>query len=302
MGTGVANAYALIDGKRVNATYDELNDLWVVQANAPATSSWPQPDHVYTISLHAEDEAGNLANMTANDPMYGDQLKIRVLEKSAPIARIVSPTSMSVLGSNTVDVTLSMNDVGDSGVNFSSVSFKVNEVEAVSELVWNETDGVYTTTYTVSGLNDGTNVLRFSVSDNDGNTSEEDEVRFIVSTRAPTLELISPAEGVITNSATIRVYGTSSIDTPGVSIASVTANGEEISVDEDGVFDYEYQLDNGSNSIVIIATDTAGNKTQILREVIRDSEAPIITNVVAESTVVDASGMIRITFKVTDPE
>lgn len=301
MSTGVSTAYAMIDGKKVIAVYDSNLDVWVVEANAPAISSWPQPDHVYTISLYAEDEAGNTTTMTASDPVYGDQLKIRVLEKSAPIATILTPTAMSVFGSNSITVSLAMEDVGDSGINLSSVAFVLNGVERASELSWTNTGGVYSAIYSANNLNDGINSISFSVMDNDGNESEEASVTFIVSTVAPTLEITSPAEGIITNSETVLVSGSSSIVTSGVVITSITVNGTEIPILENNSFSYEYSLVEGENLITIVSTDSAGNSTQVLRHVVRDTLAPIITDVSAESTVVDASGMIRVTFRVVDP-
>lgn len=300
MGSGVSKAYAMIDGVKVVASYNEADDLWVIEANAPSESSWNLPGHVYGISLHAEDEAGNTVSMDSSDPTYGDQLKVRVLEKTPPTVSIVQPTSMSVIGVNYASIKLSAIDFGGSGLNFASAVFKVNDVDKTSELEWSEVDGVQVAEYTAIGLNDGTNSIEFSMSDNDGNESSS-SVTFVVSTKAPTLELTSPAEGVITNGETITISGSSSIDTEGVTIVSVTVNGSPLPLEEDGSFDYEYPLSEGENVLTIIVTDSAGNKTQIIRHVERDSAAPVITDVTVEPTVVDASGMIRITFRVTDP-
>lgn len=78
----VKQSYAMVNGVKMLATYDSDTQLWTVEGNAPADSSWSQPDHVYKIELHAEDEAGNSTVMTADDKTYGNQLKLRVLEKN----------------------------------------------------------------------------------------------------------------------------------------------------------------------------------------------------------------------------
>ena len=91
MPTGVKTAYAMINGQKVVARYHEDTQRWSVETSAPAESSWSQPDHVYQITLHAEDNAGNTVEMTSSDPTYGDQLKVRVLEKTAPAATIIQP-------------------------------------------------------------------------------------------------------------------------------------------------------------------------------------------------------------------
>lgn len=77
----VKQSYAMVNGVKMLAIYDSATQLWTVEGNAPADSSWSQPNHVYKIELHAEDEAGNSTVMTADDGTYGNQLKLRVLEK-----------------------------------------------------------------------------------------------------------------------------------------------------------------------------------------------------------------------------
>lgn len=305
--SSVKKAYAVIDGRPVNAVYDEATELWTVEMTAPATSSWTQPDHVYLVELHAEDQAGNVATMTASDETYGDQLKIRVLETTKPTATILYPTAMSILGSNTVEAQLKLSDEGESGINISSVVFKLNGDDKSYLLEWEhdqeegtDTKDVWVATYTIEQLNDGMNSLSLSVSDNDGNESDESTVTFVVSTKAPTLEITSPMEGVITNGSVISIVGSTAADIQGVGISSVTVNDVPITVEDDGTFEYEYVLSEGENTITIIATDAAGNSSQVVRHVTLDTAAPIITDVTTESVVVDASGMIKITFKVVD--
>lgn len=57
----------------------------------------------------------------------------------------------------------------------------------------------------------------------------------------------------------------------------------------------------GDNNIVIIAKDNLGKTTTVNRKVRVDTKAPVISDVVAQSTTVDAGGRIKITFKVVDP-
>lgn len=303
--SNVSKAWAVLDGKKVAATFDETTGLWTVEMTAPATSSWTQPDHVYRIELHAEDQAGNTATMTAADETYGEQLKIRVLELTKPVAKINTPTENSIIGKNTVDVELEVSDEGESGINLTTVVFKVNGEDKAGELTWakdetNTTADVRKATITLTGLNDGNNAIKLSVSDNDGNSSNEAVVNFVVSTAAPTLEITSPAEGVITNAGAVTISGNTGTSVVGVGVSSVTVNGTPITIGTDGTFSYEYTLTEGINTITIIATDTAGNSTQVIRTVVMDQTAPVITDVQAEAVVVNASGMIRITFKVTD--
>lgn len=88
--SAIKEAYIMFNDRKVVAQYDEKTKTWTATTNAPANSSWSQPDHVYKVEIHAVDAANNEATMTSANPTYGDQLKIRVLEKSKPTATIVS--------------------------------------------------------------------------------------------------------------------------------------------------------------------------------------------------------------------
>ena len=85
--------------------------------------------------------------MYATDDIYGDQLNIRVLEKTKPTATIVSPTQDSVLGSATQDIVMELSDAGGSGLNMASVIFKINNVQVSTGLNWQDgADGKKTCT------------------------------------------------------------------------------------------------------------------------------------------------------------
>lgn len=302
MPSNVKTAYAMINGQKFVATYSEETQLWTVEGTGPAESSWNQPNHVYAITLHAEDNAGNTVSMDSTDETYGDQLKLRVLEKTKPTATIVSPTQDSVLGSSTQNIVMELSDAGNSGLNMDTVVFKVNSVTISEGLDWQDgEDGKKTCTYVATDLPDGSNNISLQVTDNDGNVSETATVGFVISTAAPNLTVTTPTEGLITNSNKVTVSGVATPGSDVVSIASVTINGDAVEVEEDGNFSKEITLESeGNNTITVIATDSLGKTTQIIRNVLLDTKAPVITDVVAETTTIDANGHFKITFKVVD--
>ena len=154
----IVETWAEYKGSRYNATYSEETQSWDVDIPAGAESSYGQPNHTYPITLHAKDAAGNETVMQATDPTYGDELNIRVLEKTKPTATIVSPTQGSVLGSATQDIVMELQDAGGSGLNMASVVFKVNNVQVSSGLTWSDgADGKKTCTYHATNLSDGSN-------------------------------------------------------------------------------------------------------------------------------------------------
>lgn len=302
MPTNIKQAYAMVNGQKVVASYDDDSGLWSVETNAPSQSSWNQPDHVYQITLHAEDLAGNTAEMTSSDPTYGEQLEIRVLETTPPVATIVSPTQDAVLGASTQNVVMELQDTGDSGLNMSTVVFKINNQPISEGLDWQDgADGKKTCTYVATNLSDGSNTMTLQVTDNDGNESNLASVTFMISTAAPQLSVTTPTEGLITNSPSLTVSGTVAPGSELVTISSVTVNGDNAIVSE-GTFIKEVTLTEGENTVTVIATDSLGKTTTVTRHVTLDTKAPVISDVVAESTTVNVGGTIRITFKITDPE
>lgn len=299
----VKTAYVMLNGVKMIATYNESTKLWTAEGNAPASSSWNKPGHVFTAEIHAEDEAGNETVMTAEDDTYGDQLKIRVLEKSKPTAKIVSPTQDSVLGASNQDIALELLDAGESGLNMSSVVFKLNGTTITEGLNWTDgAGGKKTCTYKAANLPDGANKIELQVSDNDGNKSDNAIVNFVISTAAPTLNVTSPADNLLTNVNKVTVSGTAAAGSQNVTIAEVTVNGKKVTIGAGGAFSTEITLTEGDNTITIVAKDNLGKTTTVTRHVKLDTVAPIISDIVADATTVDAGGRIRITFKVTDPE
>lgn len=297
----VKRAWVVINGQTVNATYNESTKTWTAQITAPAQSSWSQPDHVYKIEVHAEDTAGNASVVDSTDTTYGDQLKIRVLEKTKPTATITAPTEGSVLGAATQTIRFTLQDAGGSGLNMSSVVLKVNGTTVSSGITYTDgSSGEKIGTYTASGLSDGANKVQLSVQDNDGNASSEVIVNFVISTAAPTLNVTSPANNLITNSNKVTVAGTAAAGSDSVTLSEVTVNGAKVTLTS-GAFTTQVTLAEGSNTITVIAKDNIGKTTTVTRTVTLDTKAPVISDVVASATTVDASGRVTITFKVTDP-
>lgn len=308
----VKEAYAMINGVKTSATYDPDTQLWTVNATAPAASSWSRPGHVYEITLHAEDLAGNKVEMTSADETYGAQLKLRVLEKSLPTATIEYPTTNSVLGKSTVEIKLHIQDAGGSCLNLSEVKFKIDESDVPIEAwytAYDEGDSISGDSvseafakYSKTGLSDGIHTLTLTVKDNDGNEATLNTVTFTISTAAPKLDITSPIENFITNSKTVTVSGTATAGNEYVSITEVTVNGDAVDpLEESGTFSKDVTFEeDGEQTITIIAKDSAGNTVTVARKITIDTKAPIITEVHTENVTVDASGKVKITFKVVE--
>jgi hypothetical protein len=82
-------------------------------------------------------------------------------------------------------------------------------------------------------------------------------------TIAPSLQVATPARGVLTSDATITVSGQAS--DVGVGLASVTVNGQPAVVDAQGGFSATVPLTPGLAILETLATDRAGNTTRDVR-------------------------------------
>lgn len=297
----IIRAYAVYKEQQYNALYSSETQEWSVDIPSGSESSYGETNHTYPIELHAFDAAGNETIMYATDDTYGDQLNIRVLEKTKPDATIKSPTQGSVLGSATQDIVMELSDAGGSGLNMASVIFKVNNVQVTQGVSWTDQAGKKVCTYHATNLSDGSNNVSLQVTDNDGNASDIATVSFVISTSAPTLNVTSPIEELLTNSNQVTVAGTAAAGSDSVTLANIKINGEEVSVGSGGVFSKVITLQEGNNTITIVAEDSIGKTTTVIRHVTVDTQAPIIIDVEAEATTVDANSAIHLTFKVTDP-
>lgn len=297
----ITRAYAVYKGQQYNASYSSSTQGWSVDIPSGSESSYSQSNHTYPIEIHAFDAAGNETIMYATDDTYGDQLNIRVLEKTKPIATIKSPTQGSVLGSATQDIVMELSDAGGSGLNMASVIFKVNNIQVTQGVSWTDQGGKKVCTYHATNLSDGSNSVSLQVTDNDGNVSDVATVSFVISTQAPTLNVTAPTDNLLTNSKQVTVSGTAAAGSDAVTLAEVTINGERVSVGEGGAFSKELTLSEGDNTITIIAKDSLGKTTTVTRHVKVDTKAPVISDVEAEATTVDANSTIHLTFKVVDP-
>jgi hypothetical protein len=107
-----------------------------------------------------------------------------------------------------------------------------------------------------------------------GSFSNVTLVNITVDTSAPNLTIIQPEPApphvTVTNSSQITLLGTTDPD-----VVTLTINGEFIPF-YGGTFNKAIKLNEGNNTIVVVATDFAGNIAKTIRYVVLDSIAPIL--------------------------
>lgn len=295
----VKTVTAKINGQSYTLTLNASTGKYEATVTAPTKSSYNQEGHYYNVEVSATDDAGNTATKDASDSTLGTSLQLKVKEKVAPVISITAPTAGATLTNNKPTITWTITDE-DSGVNPDTISLTIDSGTAVTSGITKtkSADG-YTCSYTpASALADGSHTITFNASDYDGNAATAKSTTFKVDTVPPTLSIASPADGLITNKATVTVSGTTNDVTS--SPVTLTVNGKAVTVGSDGSFSTTVTLSAGENTITVVATDSAGKSTTVTRTVELDTGAPVFKSVVITPNPVDCGKTFTISVEVTD--
>lgn len=122
-------------------------------------------------------------------------------------------------------------------------------------------------------INEGENKITATRTNGEVESSPSNPLTVIKDIAKPNISIDSPENGLSTNEQFITVTG-SVIDTH---LDTVFIQGEEITVNENGSFSHEVQLNEGLNEIVVEARDLAGNEEMASIEVLLDTTAPVIS-------------------------
>lgn len=285
-------------GQTYNLTLNDDTGKYEATITSPQKSSYKEPDHKFGGKIDAEDDAGNITTVDQTHSSLGESLKIRVIEKVAPTISITYPTSGAFITNANPEIRFTVSD-SDSGINETSIQLLIDSQPITGEIQKSESGDGYECSYTPDvALDDGSHTITVNVMDNDGNSANEQTQSFTIDTTPPTLEITQPTEGLITNSNSVTVIGTTNDITS--KPVTLTINGENVEVQPDGSFEKEVSLISGNNQITIIATDKAGKSTTIVRNVILDTGAPVIHSITITPNPVDAGKTFIISVEVTD--
>lgn len=116
----------------------------------------------------------------------------------------------------------------------------------------------------------------------------------------PTITLSSPRENHETTSDNVPVSGTVKDDIAAYDEITLTVNGSDIEVEEDGSFHNTVDLEQGSNEVVVTAEDFSGNSTTVTREVTRTAEDDTPPTIYAEVPELVDTNTITVEGNVTD--
>ena len=286
---------------QINGTWYTLtagsNNTYSATITAPGSTSFTKTGGYYDVTIEATNTAGTVVTQNASGLA---SLKLVVREKVAPVITILSPTSGAAVINNKQPVAFTIVDeAGGSGINLSSLVVKQdNTAVAASAITSTAITNGYSCTYTpATALSDGSHTVSITVSDNDGNAAAAKSTTYKVDTVPPTLNITAPANALVTNTASLVVRGTTNDTTSSPVTVKITLGGADqgsVTVGTDGAFTKTLTLANGSNTIVITATDAAGKSSSVTRTVTLDTSKPNIKSATITPNPVDAGASMVI--------
>lgn len=271
---------ATINGQTYDLTLNSASGKWEATITAPGQTSYNLAGGYYNVSVEATNEAGTKGSADASTV---NGLKLVVKETVAPVITIVSPTSGAYVANSKQPVVFNIVDEsGGSGVDISTLVVKQDGTAvAAANIAHTAIANGYSVTYTPSAaLSDGSHTVTINCKDHDGNAAAEKSTTYTVDTVPPTLNVTSPADGLITAASSVTVAGTTNDATSSPVVITISLNGTDqgaIPVGTGGTFSKVVTLKNGRNTIVVKAKDAAGKESSVTRTVTLDTSVPKIT-------------------------
>lgn len=295
---------------RINGAWTTLtknqSGAWTGTVTAPSTTSYTQTNKYYPVTVEATNDAGTVVTVDNTDATFGASLRLVVKETLAPQITLSSPTTGAFVTSNKPTITFNIVDeTSGSGVNLSSVTCKID-----STTYKNGTSGFTATAitngYTITvvpttALAEGSHTITLNGADNDGNSATAVTATIKVDTVPPSLTISAPANNLVTNNATCTVSGTTNDATSSPVTVTMTLNGSSVgtvSVGANGAFSKSVTLAEGSNTIVVTSTDSAGKTSSVTRTVKLDTSVPRLTSVLFTPNPANTDAPVTITIEV----
>lgn len=309
----IVSVEAIIDGQTYQLSKGS-GDVWTASPTAPTKTSGSNNagqgpgvganaagKGYYPVIIRATDDSGNVTEVTVDDPTWAEALKLKVLERTAPVSNLTYPSQGAFIKTAKPTITFNLTDSG-SGVNGNECYVVIDDGSPVK--VTASVDGANATASYVpsENLDDGEHTVKIYGYDYDGNKSNESSASFTVDTTPPTLNITSPAEETTkTNQLTITVAGTTNDETSSPVTIKITGGAQDYSdvPVSGGAFSQVVQLrNNATNTLIITATDAAGQVTTVQRIVIVNTVKPTVSDISITPNPLDVGGALAISVTV----
>ena len=256
----ISTVRVLIDGAWHTLTYNGSTGKYEKTITAPNITSYNvNAGHYYPVTVEVTNTAGTVTTVNDNDPVVGNSLKLFVKENVKPTITISSP---------------------------GAGAYVTNNKQPIVFLLRDEANG--------SGVNINSLQLKIDGGTAIGNGSPG-------MTCPPILNITNPSDDFITNNPSMVVQGTTNDSTSSPVTITIKLNGVDqgpVTV-TDGSFSKSITLAEGSNTIEVKATDSAGKMTTRSITGTLDTSVPQILNVSIEPNPVDAGSTMVISVEVS---
>lgn len=293
----IKTVQAIINGQTYSLTKNASTGKWEATLTAPGKTSYNLTGGYYNVTVKATNDAGTTGTA---DAATLDGLKLVVKETVAPVITIVSPSEGAYVSNSKQPVVFTITDeVDGSGVDLSTLVVKQDGTAVASSAITSTpiTNG-YQVTYTpTAALSDGSHTVTVDCKDHDGNSAAQKSTTYKVDTVPPVLNITAPVAGLVTASSALTIAGTTNDATSSPVTIDIKLNGVDqgaVSVAANGNFTKSVTLAEGENTIVVTATDAAGQTTTVTRTVTLDTSVPVIKSATIVPNPVDTGATMVI--------
>lgn len=300
---------ANINGTDYPLTLNASTGKYEAVLTSPNASSYKQnAGHYFPVTVTATDEAGNSTSVNDTHSELGESLRLFVKEEVKPTITSVSPSSGANMTTSNPTISFKLLDnnngmtEGYSGIDISTLKLTVKgQLIDATEIKVTEISGGYHCEYTPSvAIDDGSCTYTIAVADFDENNATTVTTTFKIDTQPPTLN-VADFDSAYTNSDTIVVSGNTSDQTSSPVTITIKVGSTEqgaVTVNADGTFSHTVTLENGLNTITVIATDTAGKVSTVTKTITLKTSKPIFKSVVISPNKLNAGKSYTITVEV----
>jgi hypothetical protein len=260
-----------------------VRDRSAVQANVNGVPVTVDGNGAFSVRVPVI-EGNNFLTLAATDAAGNASSVVRQVlrDTRAPELSVTAPAEGLVTKESTITVTGTATDV-------SAVTVTINGVQA-----GRDESGAFRADVPLAA--DGPVVLQVVAADGAGNTARA-ERHVVRDTQAPALSLAAPAEGLVTRESAVTVSGR----VEDATALTLTLGGAPVEIGADGGFTASAPLPaDGPVALALAATDAAGNRAELVRTVIRDTQAPAIELASPTDGAVVRTAALTVTGRVRD--
>lgn len=236
---------------------------------------------INTISVSATDSAGNTGTSGSFVVTY---------DATRPAVSITSPINGYVTGS--ASLTISGTVVDSPAI--TEATLRLNGSDSTITV----TDNNFSQGVTLSP---GVNTVEVTASDSSGNAGSSGIITVTLDKTAPVVTITSPTDGLQLGTTSITITGT--VDDPSVTQVTLTLNGADSTITvTDGAFSAAETLQEGSNTILVTASDAYNNEgTSSTVTVEVDTDKATVTITTPSTGLVTNAASLPVSGTVDDP-